>query len=348
MTVVAPLPNPQPPSPSPDSLDRLDQDLEAGSLRGFWRYAVDEEVLAPRTPVKPHLWQGATVFGALERAGQLVSLEDSARRVVALVNPGLPEKRFTTQTLQLAAQMVLPGEHAPAHRHTIAALRIVVRGHGAFTTVDGQRCVMQAGDVILTPQMTWHEHTNATAEPVVWLDGLNSPLIRALHQLVFQNHPDGSQPTTSTSDDVAARLASGQAGTVDPAAALHFRWPDTRARLEALRATRAPSPHDGYLFELCNPVTGGPALPSIQVAMQLLEPGQATAAHRHSSTTVYHVLQGRGATTIGEATFAWEAGDSFVVPLWYTHAHRAEEEAILVSLSDRPLLQALALYREEG
>ena len=88
---------------------------------------------------------------------------------------------------------------------------------------------------------------------------------------------------------------------------------------------------------------------TIQCAVQLLPAKQETKSHRHTSTVMYHVFRGSGATQIGERQFEWQQGDTFVVPLWHVHRHRnaSSEEAILFSMSDAPALKALDLYREE-
>ena len=74
-------------------------------------------------------------------------------------------------------QLLLPGEWAPAHRHTPNAVRMIVEGEGAYTTVDGEKCPMSRGDLILTPTGLWHEHGHDGDEPVIWLDVLDLPLV---------------------------------------------------------------------------------------------------------------------------------------------------------------------------
>ena len=41
---------------------------------------------------------------------------------------------------------------------------------------------------------------------------------------------------------------------------------------------------------------------------------------------------------------------TFVVPLWQWHAHEnlSNEEAVLFSINDRPIMDGLKLYREES
>ena len=89
---------------------------------------------------------------------------------------------------------------------------------------------------------------------------------------------------------------------------------------------------------------------TIQCAVQLLPGKEETQTHRHTSTVMYHVFRGKGATQIGEQRFEWQKGDTFVVPLWHEHRHisDAADEAILFSMSDAPALTALGLYREEA
>jgi gentisate 1,2-dioxygenase len=53
----------------------------------------------------------------------------------------------------------------------------VLDGEGAYTAVNGERTTMRRGDFIVTPRWTWHEHGNDGDEPVVWLDGLDIPLV---------------------------------------------------------------------------------------------------------------------------------------------------------------------------
>ena len=74
--------------------------------------------------------------------------------------------------------MVLPGEVAPAHRHSQSALRFIMEGSGGQTAVDGERTIMKEGDFVITPPSTWHDHGNDSDAPTIWLDGLDIPLVR--------------------------------------------------------------------------------------------------------------------------------------------------------------------------
>ncbi len=335
-----------------DSVDLLDRDMAGKNLSGYWRLGMEGLPNHPVTAVQPCLWKWQDVYDSLLRAGEVISLENSERRVVRLVNPGLDRTHaFATHTIQVSFQYVKPGENARAHRHTPAALRFVVQGNGAYTTVNGQQCVMEPGDLILTPKLTWHDHSNDSNQPMLWLDGLDFPLVTALHQVMQERYPERRQPIEESSEALMDKLGSSIRHGLPLADYFHYKWRDTEPALRALTKTPAArDSFDGFLLDYRNPVTGGPTMTTIQCAVQLLPAKEETRSHRHTSTVMYHVFRGRGTTQIGEQQFEWQQGDTFVVPLWYAHLHRnaSSEEAILFSMSDAPALKALDLYREEG
>jgi gentisate 1,2-dioxygenase len=336
-----------------DSVEKLDRDMAGKNLSGYWRLGMEGLPPHPMTSVEPCLWKWADVYQSLVRAGEVISLENSERRVVRLVNPGLDQKHaFATHTLQISFQYVKPGENARAHRHTPAALRFVVQGNGAYTTVNGQQCVMEPGDLILTPKLTWHDHSNDSKEPMLWLDGLDFPLVTALHQVMQERYSERRQPIEKNSEEVIDKLGNAVRHGLPLTDIFHYKWRDTEPALRALTNSAATrNPFDGYLLEYRNPLTGGATMTTIQCAVQLLAAKEETEAHRHTSTVIYHVFRGSGATEIGKQRFEWEQGDSFVVPLWYDHRHlnrSSADDAILFSMSDSPVLKALDLYREES
>ena len=54
---------------------------------------------------------------------------------------------------------------------------LVMHGNGAYTAVDGEKTIMRPGDFIITPSWTWHDHGNESNEPMIWLDGLDIPMV---------------------------------------------------------------------------------------------------------------------------------------------------------------------------
>lgn len=282
--------------------------------------------------VQARLWRWAEIEPLVRRSPEFMSPGRGAeRRIIRLDNPGVPE-RTSTHTISTAVQYLLPGEVAPAHRHTPSALRFMLHGDGAYTTVEGAKCVMRRGDVVLTPSMTWHDHGNEGREPVLWIDGLDSPVVRYLEGLFMETYAEERQAVRG-----------------DGPRRVHFPWAQAYAALLA-RAEGDADPFDDVLVEYLDPATGRSLLPTVGCYVQMLRPGVETRAHRETSSAVYHVVEGRGVSVIDGVRFDWGPGDFFAVPPRAPHAHASEGSApaILFSFQDVPLLRALGLYRVEA
>jgi gentisate 1,2-dioxygenase len=251
-----------------------------------------------------------------------------------------------------------------------AALRFVVEGDGtAYTNVEGEKMLMEPNDLVLTPHWTWHDHQNPGTKPVVWLDVLDVHLANFLDAPIHENYNESldqngnyfegsSQPVVH--EDGYCRQRYGvvrRRGVSDGRAVPYaYKWRDTLAALREMAAAGERDPHDGVLLDYTNPATGGPTMPTIACRAQWLGPGEATRAHRHTSSTIYHVIEGDGTTVVGaEATggeaYDWGTRDCFFVPSlgWHRHVNRSKTApALLFSVSDRPVLESLGLYREEA
>ncbi|MDQ6874767.1 MAG: cupin domain-containing protein [Actinomycetota bacterium] len=324
--------------------------LAAKDLQPLWTQA---SKLMPPEPIPatlPWLWKWRTVLPLAERAGQLIDITRGGdRRVLAFANPGLHGLPYTSSTLWGAFQYLGPHETAPAHRHSPAALRFVVEGDGVWTTVDGDACDMSAGDLILTPSGCWHDHTNGSDQPMVWFDGLDLPLVGALEAVFFELYPDLMQPVPQP-HNLSERLYGGrgtQPLTASPSShspLLLYRWADTDATLNAMLEGGA-----GPIASLryANPATGGAVMPTLGCEMHRIVPGKSTTPHRKVGSSIYVVFRGRGHSIINGQRFDWEPGDVFVTPSWSTVEHQADEPADLFAVTDRPVLEALHLFREE-
>jgi len=273
--------------------------------------------------------------------------------VLVLVNPGLKGDYAITSTLYAGLQIILPGESAPSHHHTPAALRLIVEGRGAYTTVEGVKCVMEPGDLIITPPMLWHDHGHEGSEPVVWLDGLDLPLVRSLDASWASKMRPAVPPVSATdpsSDEFTGAGLIPRHARCAPTGYPHLRWPwrIVRRALEALAATAAPD--RPVVLRYANPVTGAPPLPTMGADAWWLRPGETTRAERRTTGAVVQVIEGRGESRVGERAFEWEAGDTFVAPPWHWVEHRngsAAGPACLFSFNDEPVLKALGLWQEE-
>jgi gentisate 1,2-dioxygenase len=311
----------------------------------------------PSSPAVPHLWRYVEVRELLMEAGGLVTAEEAERRVLMLLNPGLDGRPAATANLYAGLQLVLPGEIAPVHRHSAAALRFICEGAGGFTAVDGEKAVMEIGDMVLTPNWAWHDHGNASDEPIIWLDGLDLPLLHKLETHFFEITGEEQQELTrpdnaSTRTFAAGRLNPGWVDWTQPYSPLvNYPWRQTEQQLHAAAEDWHGSPCDGVIFEYADPLRGGPVMPTMACHVQLLKPGFHGQAHRHTSSAVYHVVRGQGRSVIDGVTLDWEERDTFALPGWALHEHvneSASEEAILFSFTDEPVLRSLDLYREQS
>jgi gentisate 1,2-dioxygenase len=320
-------------------------------LAPLWRVLHGLVTAKPVTRAVPAHWRYAEVRPYLMEACELIGAAEAERRVLVLENPGLPGQSRITQSLFAGLQIILPGEIAPAHRHTASALRFIVEGRNAYTAVAGERTTMEPGDFVITPSWTWHDHGNEGSGPMVWLDGLDMHIVNILatsfredlggkaHRL---ERPEGAAPAEFGNNllpvDVTHRSQTSPI----------FNYPYRRSResLDALQRTRAPDAWHAYKMRYINPVNGGWAMPTISTWLQLIPAGFRTASYRSTDSTVFTVVEGHGRSTIGGETFDWGPRDIFVAPSWMAHTHEASEDAVVFLYSDRVIQEKLDLFRE--
>lgn len=334
-------------------LEALYAGLDAAGLQPLW--TITEELLtpAPRPTAVPWLWPASWMKRLAREAIRLVPVERGGeRRVLALANPGLAGRPYAVGTLWGALQCLGPREVAPAHRHTPGAIRFVLEGEGVWTTVDGDACDMGPGDLVLTPSMQWHDHTNGGDSEMFWFDGLDLPIVQALDGVFFERWPGPgeSQPSPAEHNVSAARHCDGSRytdGSVTgalsprPSELLVYRWSETDAQLERLGRER----DDALLaVEYTDPRTGASVLPTMACAVHRVR--GHSAAVRRAGNAVYVVFRGRGESVIDGRRFVWGPGDMFAVPSWCAIEHVADGADLFV-LSDEPVLRALGLDRRE-
>jgi len=323
------------------------------NLTPLWLSLANLVTPEPVSPCRPASWTFADIRAAMIEAGDLITAKEAERRVLILENPGLRGQSKVTTDLYAGVQLVLPGEIAPAHRHAQSALRFVLEGAGAHTSVNGERTEMHEGDFIITPPMAWHDHGNESDRPIFWLDGLDIPIVQFLDASFAEHHDEDAQPISRPDGDSAARYGSNLLpvdATASGGASPVFNYPYSRTReaLERMRRADAWDPCHGLKMRYVNPMTGGYPMATIGAFIQLLPQGFSTAPYRSTDGTVYVAVEGRGRTRIGaDFVVEWQPRDVFVVPSWASVVHDVADESVLFSFSDRPVQQALHLFRED-
>lgn len=338
--------------PANDALTRFQNALAADGLAPLWEVMRD---LAPREPApiaRPAIWRAGLLRDHALKAGELITAEKAERRVIILENPGLRGRSQITTSLYAGVQLILPGEVAPSHCHTASALRLILEGKGGYTVVNGERVDMHPGDVIITPTWTAHDHGADGGEPVIWLDGLDVPIVNLLSAGFSEDVGNGQQLVSKPSGDSIARYGSGLVpvgfkpdGVTSPV--FWYPYASIRPALERMRQLEEWDPAEGLRMAFVDPTTGGSPIRTMGMFMQLVPAGFSGTGIRSTDGAVYSVVEGSGRVTVGDES--WDVGsrDIFVVPSWAWHSVQASEDLVLFSFSDRPLQQQLGFWREE-
>ena len=321
-------------------------------LAPLWRVLGGLVTDEPVSPCAPALWRWAEVRPYLMEACKIISTEEAERRVMVLENPGLPGQSRITHSLFSGLQIILPGEIAPAHRHAASALRFIIEGHNAYTAVAGERTMMEPGDFVITPSMTWHDHGNEGDGPMIWLDGLDMHIVNLMDASFRDEYPDHIHPVTRPDGAAEAEAGSnllpdGEIYRSKTSPIFNYPYTRTREALERLRKFRAPDACHGYRMKYINPVDGGWAMPTLSTWMQLLPKSFKTTPYRSTDSTIFVVVEGHGVTTVGGKRFEWGPHDIFVVPSWHFHEHEASSDAVLFNYSDRVVQEKLDFFREQ-
>lgn len=291
--------------------------LTAQNLVPLWPSL--RSVLPPGKPLprtRPTHWRYDALRPLLMQAGELTPIEKAERRVLVLANPGHGlEKMQASSSIYLGMQLLLPGEVAPAHRHTPNAVRLIVEGEGAYTTVDGERCPMSRGDLILTPTGLWHEHGHEGSEPVVWLDVLDLPLV---YYLEASYVTEGALQAVGAQESERGYLRGGvvpspvfrRGETRYPM--LRYPWVEVRAALLALDAARPGI--ESVQVTYVNPENGRDAQNILGFSALMLRPGERLRLPVRSPAAVFHLIEGGAEVSIDTDSFLLDDGDTCCAP----------------------------------
>lgn len=338
-------------------LNALYEQMEPEGLYPLWEKLSALVLPKPDSPAKVHKWSYDNAREYLMRAGDLISAKQAERRVLILENPGLPGHSGITPSLYAGLQLILPGEIAPAHRHAQCALRFVMEGGGAYTSVDGEKAVMQPFDLVLTPGGQWHDHGNPTETPMIWLDGLDIPTVRHFDASFAEGYSEDQFPEQAPAGDSLNRYGRNmrplKGHTADRRPAhqplFHYPYAEWRPALDAMAESGAEiDPHLGHALEFMNPINGGSIMATISAHVRLLPEGFESKPRRSTDGTIFVVVEGTGEAVIEGEAIALKPRDIVVVPSWKSVAFKAASRLVLFGYSDKACQEKLNLYKEEN
>ncbi len=327
--------------------------LSPQSMAPLW------EVLKGLVPDEPtskfaaHVWKFADARPLLMEAGALLTAEEAERRVLVLENPAMPGGSRITASMYSGYQLIMPGEIAPAHRHTASALRMVLEGNGGYTAVAGEKTSMQRGDLVITPAMAWHDHGQEHHKPVIWVDGLDLHMVN-FYEAAFLDHGNDktqiiSKPEGHSESEFGSGLGPMNArspfGATSPI--FNYSYAKSRPALMQIAGAAAPDPHVAHSLRYINPLDGGWAMPTIATWLTHVPKGFETKPVRSTDGRTLVVIEGEVTFEIGGKTMTAGESDVTAIPSWMWTKMRASKDAVVFTFSDRSAQEKLGIFREE-
>jgi len=305
------------PFDSAETLEELHTMLDLAQFKNGWAKPTPSLYPEPKKKYIPAHWKFKDAYDALHSAGRLVSTEFAERRNLILANPIKGNDYPTVSTLVGAYQMVKGGEKAKSHKHSPNAMRIIIKGDpNAFTVVDGKSIPMMDGDVLLTPNGSFHGHDNQSENEAYWIDILDVPLVQFLGPMFFQTHPDHFESNIQYDQNSEMRFSYASFSKE----VLLQDESENGIRELKLGPTQLIT-FDRYVIHL-----------------------NANINWINTKTTfnqLFVVLKGSGTTRVDDFSFNWTVGDFIAIPNWYDFSHESLEDSILIRVTDYPLLKML-------
>ena len=261
-------------------------------------------------------------------------------------------------------------EIMPPHRHSPSAIRLGLKGKGNFTNVDGEDIVFGPGDMLLTPNDTWHNHGTVGNEQALNLSVLDLPLVETLNAIHFEHDykeevngklVSKKQQTPRFSPDYSQRIygyggllprfaskAKRGAGLSSPM--FVYRWEMMRELLDRHRDNDGDA-HDGLMVEYIDPTTGESVFRTMTFFVQMLQPGQQTLPVKTTSSLLVSPFEGKGHSIVDGKKFDWGQFDTLAIPggSWFEHKNDSSKDPLFLFVaSDEPTLKKLAFYKKWG
>lgn len=275
---------------------------------------------SPRSHFVPVHWRYSEIRPALLAAGRVIGTDLAERRNFVLRNPIEGNDFATTRTLVGAYQSILPGEKARSHRHSAHALRVILESRGSYSVVNGKQHPMETGDIVLTPGGHWHGHGHEGSEQAFWFDCLDLPLVHLLEPMKAQDHPEHWEANAERVEQSPMRI----------------EW----SQIQQLLAAADPGTS---FFGKTIDVTSA-LMPTITIKVHEWKAGWRGMPFRRNANAIHVVLRGSGGSAIGDQHFDWAFGDVFVAPLGVRVVHEANEDAVVVALTDEGVMRFCGYY----
>ncbi|MGE3990067.1 cupin domain-containing protein [Pseudorhodoplanes sp.] len=358
------------------ALKSLYDDIAAKSMFPFWAQSSDvtndeiKQLMGGKKAI-PYVWRCAEdIEPILNQAVELITMDDSERRSLILVNPGLAPKRASVSTMYTAYRLNDANEIMPPHKHSPSAIRFGLKGKGNFTGVDGEDIVFGPGDMVLTPNDTWHNHGTVGGEQALNLSVLDFPLVETLNAVHFDHNSmeeengkmvQKKQQTPRFTSDYSQRIY-GYGGLMPRFASKEkrgagfsspmfvYRWDMMRELLERHKDWEG-DPYEALMVEYIDPTTGGPVFKTITFFAQMLRPGERTRPIRQTGNLLVAPFEGSGHSIIDGQRFDWKEFDTLAVPggTWCEHVNGSDKDPLFLFVaSDEPTLKKLDLFKKWG
>jgi len=328
------------------------EEVHSKNLNPLWEFEYEMFTAEPKSPIGPWQWDGDEIISLLKQFAKVPSIGGD-RRALSLIHPDAKQYKGANWNFQIGFQFIKNGERAPPHRHSPQAARFVIDGTAA-TVLNGERFDMEKNDFVLTPQWVFHEHIKYDAGTAVWLDMLDIPFVARQGLFFFQQT---KWQTPKRTEDLLVRKATRRSiipSTKEgrkPGSPWIYKWKDVKETIDEMVDTGVSNPYDGVKVTYTDPLRKDNAVtPTFGADVSLLQPGVETKVHRHTSSPIYYVIDGKGSTIIDGKRFDWKKHDVLAVPTWAWHKHvnPGGKPAYLFTIQDEPLLQTLSLFREEA
>ena len=318
----------------------------------------------------PYLWRYTEdIEPLLRQSAALITMEDSERRSLILINPGLKPKRASVSTMYTAYRLNDPNEIMPPHKHSPSAIRFGLTGSGNFTGVEGEDVVFGPGDMVLTPNDAWHNHGTVGDEQAVNLSVLDLPLVETLNAVHFDHnyteieegvqvkkkvqaakYPSDYSAATYGTGGMVPRWADHERGGGLSSPMYVYRW-DAMMEIFDRFKDHEGDPHEALMVEYTDPTRGESVFKTITFFAQMLRPGEKTLPLCQTASLLVAPFQGTGYSIVEGERFDWNEFDTLAVPggCWCEHNNGSDTDpAYLFVASDEPTLQKLSLYRSWG